>query len=210
MSMEFLLRNDFTAHYGLPTCTTPDLIIQTNELYFEIEDTASQEIQLHIAKNQGMAKFSNPDGLGITIANYDKFLSNQDHTFQLGKKRCDILVTCDDGKGYFILGELKDRIIDKAKKQNQVKKGAKEQLRQTLKTIIVVPNILAYINTKSQKRCCYFNKQSTAPAPISAVSAFNRLANLFTQGFKMSNPDIEAMNFEYWEYTGDQTLRMTN
>jgi hypothetical protein len=205
--MEYLLRNDFTAHYGFPSCTTSNLSILTKEPYFEIEDTASKDIQLQTMKNKGMAKFSNPKGLDITIANYDKFLSSQPVPFQHGKKRCDILVTCN-GNGYFILGELKDRIIDVEIKQKNVRERAKEQLRQTLNTLIAVPTILTYIKTKNHRRCCYFNKQSSAPSLITAVSAFNRLPNLFPDGFKMSNPDIEALNFEYWEYIGDQTLTL--
>jgi hypothetical protein len=205
--MENLLRNDFTTHYGLPACTTANLSIATAEPYFEIEDTASKDILMHTVRNQGMAKFSNPNRLGITIGNYDKFLSSQDASFQRGKKRCDIIVSCNSSR-YFILGELKDRIIDVTKKQKNVRKGAKKQLQETLNTLVAVPSILTHINSKSHRRCCYFNKQATAPPIISAVSAFNRLPNLYPEGFRMANPDIEAMNFEYWEYIGDQTLTL--
>jgi hypothetical protein len=205
--MENLLRNDFTAHYGLPTCTTSNLSITTRAPYFELEDTASKHIQLHTVRNQGTAKFANPKGLDITIANYDKFLSSQPVPFQHGKKRCDILVTCN-GNGYFILGELKDSLVNNSNRKRKVRKDAKEQLRQTLITLVTIPAIFTYINTKSHQRCCYFNKQATAPPIINAVLAFNRLPNLFPDGFKMSNPDIEALNFEYWEYIGDQTLTL--
>lgn len=206
--MEQLLRNDFTAHYSLPTYTAPNLCIQTTEAYFEVEDTPTKEIRLHTGTGMGMARFSNPSGLDVTIANYDKFVSDQNHTFQHGRKRCDILLSCNSNH-YFILGELKDRLIDVQVRQDNVRDRAKEQLRQSLTTLNAVSSIQNLIDTKTQKRCCYFNKQSPAPAPVSAVSAFNRLPTLFPDGFKMSNPDIEAEGFEYWEYTGSQTLKMT-
>ncbi len=41
------------------------------------------------------------------------------------------------------------------------------------------------------------------------VVIFNRLANVFPDGFKMTHSDIEALDFEFWEYTGEQTLTMT-
>lgn len=205
--MEQHLRNDFTAHYGLPTYTAPNLCIQTSATYFEIEDTETKEVLIHTGQGLGMARFSNPNQHEVHICNYDKFLSEQDDSFQLGKKRTDILVTCDNA-GFIVLGELKDRLISTKRKQNKVSRGAKEQLLGTLKTISEVPEISAYITAKPTKRCCYFNKQSKGPTTLTAVPAFNRLSNLYQDGFQMSNPDIEALGFEYWEYTGNQTLRL--
>lgn len=201
--MEDLLRTDFTAHYGLPICTTTNITEVTIEPYFEIEDTEAKEIMLHIARGRGMANFSNPSKMQITIANYDKFVTSLPNHFQEGKKRCDIIVTCNTNK-YFVLGELKD---SPNIKNHRTK--AKKQLVQSLRTLIEVNEILDYINAKSIKRCCYFNKQSKSPAIINAVTAFNRLANVFPDGFKMTHSDIEALGFEFWEYTGEQTLTMT-
>ena len=107
------------------------------------------------------------------------------------------------------MGELKDRNIDNQNKAHDVRKNAKKQLIQSLNALVAVQSIQRYINSKNQKRCCYFNKQSSAPALINAVLAFNRLANTIPDGFRMTNRDIEALNFEFWEYTGDQTLVMT-
>jgi hypothetical protein len=206
--MEDLLRNDFTFHYGLSVCTTTNLIVVTNELYFEIEDTDAKEIILHTARGRGIANFSNPNKMLITVANYDKFVSNLAPSFQEGKKRCDVLVTCDRNR-YFVLGELKDRNISTVRSRHNVKRDAKKQLFQSLRTLTDVPEILDYINSKSIRRCCYFNKQAKSPSIINAISAFNRLANVFPDGFKMTHSDIEALNFEFWEYTGEQTLTMT-
>lgn len=205
--MEQLLRTDFTAHYGLSTYSAPNLCIQTSATYFEIEDTVTKDVQIHTSQGLGMARVANPGGIQITIGNYDKFVSELHHTFQHGRKRCDVLLTCDNTH-YFILGELKDRNITDQIRQQEVSDRAKEQLRQSLTTLKAVPTIQSYIDNKTHKRCCYFNKQSSAPSPITAVSAFNSLSNLFPDGFQMSNPDIEALGFEYWEYTGNQTLRL--
>jgi hypothetical protein len=200
--MEDLLRNDFTAHYGLPVCVEPNLVIQTNETYFEIEDTVTREIALHTINGGGMARFSNPKALAITIANYDKFVTSLPNHFQNGRKRCDIIV-CDDGRN-LILGEIKDSPNIK-----HHRKEAKKQLYESLTTLMAVPQFLALTNTKTVKRCCYFNKQTSAPSLIIATKAFNRLSTLFQDGFKMSHPAIEGQNFEFWEYLGGQTLTLT-
>lgn len=204
--MEVLLKNDFTTHYGLPACIEPNLVIQTNETYFEIEDTLAREIAIHITNGDGMARFSNPNALTITIANYDKFVTTLPNHFQNGIKRCDIALT---SQSQFILGELKDRNINKPKKKRRVSSDAKKQLFVSLTTLLAVPTIAALANSKNVKKCCYFNKQTNAPVLINATTAFNRLSRLFQDGFRMSHPGIEGHNFEYWEYLGGQTLTLT-
>ncbi len=200
--MEDLLRNDFTTHYGLPVCTESDLIIQTNEPYFEIEDTVIRGIVLHINMGAGMARFSNPNTLTITIANYDKFVTSLPNHFQRGTRRCDIMV-CDEGRNW-ILGEIKDSSNIK-----HHRKEAKKQLYESLTTLLAVPQFLALANNKTVKRCCYFNKQPHSPSIITATTAFNRLSAIFQDGFQMSHPKIEEHNFEFWEYLGGHTLTLT-
>lgn len=199
--MEALLRNDFTAHYGLPVCIEPNLAIQTNETYFEIEDTVTREIAIHTINGVGMARFSNPNALAITIANYDKFVTSLPNHFQNGRKRCDIIV-CDDGRS-LILGEIKDSPNIK-----QHRKKAKKQLYESLTTLLAVPKILILVNNKAVKRCCYFNKQTSSPELITATTAFNRLSTIFPDGFKMNHSGIEEQDFEFWEYLGGQTLTL--
>ncbi|MDI9312620.1 MAG: hypothetical protein QM535_20590 [Limnohabitans sp.] len=84
--MEALLRNDFTTHYGLTVCTEPNLVITTNESYFEIEDTAARDLVLHPNNGSGMARFSNPSLLTVSVANYDKFMTSLPSHFENGKK----------------------------------------------------------------------------------------------------------------------------
>jgi hypothetical protein len=204
-SMEDLLRKELTTHYSIPVCTTSNIFIATDETYFEIEDTNTREILLHTTRGNGMANFSNPDKIEVTVTNYDKFVSSLPHHFEHGRKRCDILVSSNNNK-CFILGELKDRNISNKSARKNIRGGAKKQLLQSLETLIDVEEILDYINTKSIKRCCYFNKKSESPKIINATTAFNRLPNIFPDGFKMSYPNLEALNFEFWEYTGEQTL----
>jgi len=200
--MEDLLRNDFTAHYGLPVCIEPNLVIQTSETYFEIEDTVTREIALHTINGDGMARFSNPNASAITIANYDKFVTSLPNNFQRGKGRCDIII-CDDGRN-LILGEIKDSPNIK-----QHRKKAKKQLYESLTTLMAVPQFLALTSNKTIKRCCYFNKQTSSPALLTATTAFNRLSLIFQDGFQMSHPGIEEKNFEFWEYLGGHTLTLT-
>ena len=197
--MEDLLRNEFTAHYGLHVCNEPNLVIQTGETYFEIEDTPAIEIVLHTLKGLGMARFSNPHAFIVTIANYDKFVTSLPTLFQSGKKRCDIILT-DDGAN-LILGEIKNSPNIK-----HHRKKAKKQLLESLNTLLSVPQFFTLVNTKTTKRCCYFNHQTSAPPILSVTVAFNRLSFIFQEGFQMSDSAIEEQNFEFWEYLGEQTF----
>jgi len=200
--MENLLKNDFTAHYGLSACIAQDLVIQTNEPYFELEDTPKKDIVLYIKIGAGTARFSNPKTATVTVAKYEKFVTSLPNSFQRDRKRCDIIV-CDDGEN-LILGEIKDSTNIK-----RHRKKAKKQLYESLTTLLAVPQFLKLTNKKTVKRCCYFNKQSDAPSIITATTAFNRLSEIFPEGFQMSHPAIEEQNFEFWEYLGNQTLTLT-
>ena len=208
--MENLLMNNLVAHYNIPTPNTTNWFIETNETYFEIEDTNAGEIVLHTTRGFGMCKFSNRDVLDVTVVNYDKFITSiQDERFKNNRKRCDILLYTNSDR-YLILGEIKDRILQNNKSESKVRSGAKKQLLSSLQTILIVPEINAYITRKAVKRCCYFNKQSTSPITLNATTAFNRLPSIYPEGFHMSKPDIEAFGFEFYEYTGEQTMILTN
>ncbi|NVO33064.1 hypothetical protein [Hymenobacter lapidiphilus] len=201
--MEELFLVSYTAHYCLPAASTTNFTLTTNAPYFEVEDDVNRELVLHNAVGVGMARFSNPKQLQLTIVNYDKFLTSLSKSFQNGKQRCDLILSSDSNE-YFILGELKDRIPN-----GKVRKGAKDQLIASLGIILKVVEIAHLASSKTTKRCCYFNKQSKAPTIISAVSAFNRLASLYVAGFQMSCPDIEALGFDFYEYTGHQTVQLS-
>ncbi|MFT5915816.1 MAG: hypothetical protein ACI81T_002319, partial [Bacteroidia bacterium] len=96
--MEDLLRKELTTHYSIPVCTTSNIFIATDETYFEIEDMNTREILLHTIRGNGMANFSNPDKIEVTVTNYDKFVSSLPHHFEHGRKRCDILVSSTNNK----------------------------------------------------------------------------------------------------------------
>jgi hypothetical protein len=201
--MENLLKNSFIAHYQLPPCEALQLAIQTQEAYFEIEeDTSTQELRIHQLRGSGTARFSNPKKIKITVVNYEKFLNSLPNDFQRGQERCDMIVVCNTD-AHFILGELKDSPDIKGHR-----KKAKKQLVASLLLLKDVPEILAIMNSKIAKKCCYFNKHSKAPELITAISAFNRLASLFPDGLQMSHESIENQNFEFWEYVGEQTVSL--
>jgi hypothetical protein len=73
--MENLLKNDFTAHYGLPVSTVVNISVRTNTVYFEIEDDENREVVLHLTVGNGMAKYSNRLRQEVIIINYDKFIT---------------------------------------------------------------------------------------------------------------------------------------
>jgi hypothetical protein len=191
--MENLLKNDFTSHYGLPSATV--LIAHTRNAYFELKD---DEVLIY-PLNQGIAKYDNPRQLPITIINYDKFVTALPDNFQKNKERCDLIVYSEQNK-YFLLNELKDR-----KPVSKVRIKAISQLLASLKLILAVKTIKNYIDNFNVKQCCYCNKQSKAPPSIEATTAFSRVNTYSKNGFRMSNPDIESLGFELWEFSGTQT-----
>lgn len=204
--MENLLQIDFVIHYGLPESAIPIEVEKTQATYFEIEDTDNKALKLHFSTHTGMARIANPKELMVTILNYDQFMSSLPPHFQNDKKRCDLILYCDS---YFVLGELKDRLISSTSQQKNVRKKAKKQLQASLTTLMDVPNIAALALAQKVRRCCYFNKQATSPSLLTATRAFNRLPALFQNGFQMNAPTIEQYQFEYWEYLGTQTLKLT-
>ena len=201
--METLLRNDFTAHYGLPISTTAAISISTTAQYFEIEDDAHRETQVHLIPGSGMAAYRNINNHTVTIINYDKFITGLPHAFQQGKGRCDLIVHTTN-KRHFLLNELKDR-----KPQNKVRTKSISQLLSSLRLIMDVPSVATFANTHTFRHCCFFNKQAMSPSPtITATTAFNRLDTIAARGLHMSNPDIEAYGFEFWEYSGNQVCSL--
>jgi hypothetical protein len=200
--METLLNNDFTSHYGLQVSTTL-ISLDTTEAYFEIEDDEQKETQLHTTVGSGMAAYKNPNKQKVVIINYDKFITGLPHTFQHKKKRCDLIVYTESISKYFLLNELKDR-----NPKPKVKTKATSQLLVSLTHLLNVPSINAFINNYSIKRCCYFNKKTISPPSINATSAFNRINTIALNGLQMSNPDIEAFDFQLFEYYGGHVFTM--
>jgi len=148
-----------------------------------------------------VAVFSNPSAASIHIANYDKFLTSLPNDFQRGRERCDLIIT--DGGRIFILGEMKD-----SPAIQRHRKKAKKQLLESLDTLLEVPAILSVAGHAEARKCCYFNKWNGAPAFITATNAFNRLSTITSDGLRMDHPEIEARNFEFWEYLGGQILSL--
>ncbi|MDI9364302.1 MAG: hypothetical protein QM541_05075 [Flavobacterium sp.] len=212
--METLLRNDFTAHYGLPNSATANISISTTAQYFEIEDDEHKETQLHLIAGSGMAAYRNTNGYTTTIINYDKFITGLPHAFQQGKERCDLIVHTTNLR-YFLLNELTDTlpkyvwpyVNSKGPQLGKMFKAA-NQFIQSLTDLMAVTSIATFANTHTFRHCCFFNKQSMSPPTITATTAFGRLASLTTGGLRMSNPDIEAFGFEFWEYSGNQVYSL--
>lgn len=199
--MENLLRIDFINQHSLPACTLTNLSQNVNFDKFEINDIARVLTVTQIILN-GEAKYENPNNKDIFIHDYDGFLTNTPNYFQNGKKRCDAIVHTDDNS-YFLLNELKNR-----KPKTSVLSHATSQMIATLNELIAVPTINTFISHFRVKKCCYCNSQSTAPATITATSAFNRLSTITSDGLKLTNPVVESLGFELWEYSGNQTIKI--
>lgn len=200
--MDSLLKNDFTAYNAL-TASTVNIRTDTSLTYFEIEDVA-RVVQVQGVTGFGTGKYRNPAGNDVAIIDYDGFLTSLPNAFQHGKKRCDVIVYTLNNS-HIVLNELKNR-----NPHPNVLTKATSQLLSTLNEIIRVPTIHAFINNFTSKKCCYSNKQAISPSPIvSATSAFNRINTLVTNGLKLSHPQIEALGFELYEYSGNQVIDLS-
>lgn len=196
--MENLLRVDFVNHHILPACTV--VAHTVNHDTFEIDDI-SRVLQVRAGISNGMAKYQNPQAKTVSIVDYDGFLTSTPHLFQHGKKRCDVILHTTTDASHFLLNELKDRIP-----LTEVLTKATAQMLATLTELHTVPSIVNFIATFTTKKCCYCNRQSTAPAIITATTAFNRVSTLAPHGFLLTNTDIQNFGFELWEYSGNQTI----
>lgn len=199
--MESLLKNDFINHHLLTACTVT-IAQNISHPYFEIDDIA-RSLVVHTTPSNGMVKYENPQNREVAIIDYDGFLTNTPHIFQHGKERCDVIVHTTNETSYFILNELKNRIPTTI-----VLAKATSQMISTLHELHTVPTIVSFITNFTIKKCCYCNTQSTAPSPLIATVAFNRLTTISTNGIKLSNTDIENFGFELWEYSGNQTIKL--
>lgn len=204
--MDSLLKNDFTSFHLLPISIL-NIRQDTNLPYFELEDV-NTVLTLSSTKDSGTAKYANLNNLEVTIIDYDTFLTNLSHRFRQGKSRCDAIVYTQN-KSFFFLNELKNRKIDDENASEEVLSKAISQMIKTLKLIKTVPSIDAFINSFTEKRCCYSNKQSNNPSPIiDAPNAFNRLNNLVPDGIEMEHNEINTLGFQMFQYTGSQTIKL--
>lgn len=195
--MEQLLDQDFCSHYGVTGSS--GLFIQTlNDPYFELEDVNKV---LTIFPNHGTARFQNPRFLDVEVIDWDRFMGQFPASFQSGKERCDAMIV-SVGASCFSLHELKDR-----KPKSKVVQKAVSQLVSSLQLLLAVPSIHHYSNQFASRKCCYWNKQPVAPTPLQpTISGFNRVNQLVPQGMKLSNPSINALGFDYYEFSDPQVF----
>ena len=193
--IEDLLTKDLIAHYQLPDTKITPLHLKNS--YFELDDIDGQGLT-QVSTGTGSAKFSNPKQLEITVIDYERFIDAiNDPIFQKDRGRCDLCCTADD---YCVLGEIKKR-----QQISTARKKAKKQLLASLKTLNEVPQIATFMSSKREKCCCFFYKKPSDIAPLSAVSAFNRV-DTYTDGSEGEAPHITALGFKFYEYKSDNVF----
>jgi hypothetical protein len=198
--MDKLLQNQFIAFYNLYRTAAQNIKETTILQYFELLDE-NKTIKVTSSFGSGNARYSNPAQMEIAIILYEKFIDNLPDLFQKGKERCDVILYTEQNK-YFLLAELK---CTKQKQHSKAKRKAITQLTDSLELLLTVKEIKAFIHQFYIKQCCFFYKPSTAPQPIKAVDAFNRLKNLPSiGGLQISNQKIESYGFELYQYTNKQ------
>jgi len=196
MIMKNLLEHNFINHYGLIANVFVD-VVSTTDADFDLKD----DTVLVYPSGAGIAKYSNPSKKEVNIINYEHFIDSLPTAFQQGRKKCDLIVYTSD-LSYFILNELTKTGKNKSRKRTH----AIEQMLQTIRDISDVIEIKSFIEKRSIKQCCYFNKKPQSPSiKISAPTTFSKLTEIAPHGFKMSNPTIESFGFELWEFSSSQT-----
>lgn len=205
--MEKLLLQDYTAHHNLKT-NLSSISQETSAPYFEINDI-ERNIVITFSKSDGMVKYDNSSKKNISIIDYDNFFTSlEPKSFQQGKKRCDIIVHTLSDKTYFFLNELKEKNYDQIFEKTNIE-AAKKQLIATLKEIHTVQTIVDYIQLFTNKICCFCNSFPKSPSnTINATNAFNRIFLIAKDGLQLSDSRIESYGFEYYEYKGNQTIKL--
>ena len=197
MIMKNLLERNFTSHYEL-FANVSVRIVSTINAKFDLKDDAV----LVYPDGTGIAKYCNPNLTEVNVINYEFFFKSLPHSFQKNKNNCDLIVYTSDNQ-FFLLNEL-----TKTGKSNNSKKRkhAIKQMHHTLQEIIDVAEIKLFIDKFPNRQCCYFNKKTQSPSfKINAPTTFGKISEIAPHGFKMSNPDIESLGFELWEFSGNQT-----
>ena len=206
--METLLRNDFTSYYGLPVASGI-LKKATNLSYFELKD----DVNLIYPNNgDGIAKYKNTNSLLVNMLNYEAFIDTLPQSFCQNRKKCDLIVYTDSPQ-YFLLNELTDTLpkyVDSFINSYGLQQGKREkaisQLKSSLFDLMAVSTIRTFSDGFDEKRCCFFNKKPNAPSVIIAVLALNTISQ---NGLQMSNPEMEVFGFSLYEYSGDQSLSLS-
>jgi len=214
--MEALLKNDFLRHHHIPFSEIEIVSVKTTASYFELNDRANNIIYFN--KDEGFAAFENQNQYEILVINYEKYI-NLFRAFQQGRERCDFILFTFLNNEYFILSELTDTkpqyvtdfISSGVMKEGKGRK-AKSQLLKSLIDLTAVPAINSFVDSFSNKRCCFFSKQAevpvNAPDPLTATESFNSLNTLLAEGVQMPNQEIESIGFTYWEYFGQKVFSL--
>jgi hypothetical protein len=193
-----LLEQDLISHYGLPKGTVVNVVATTDTEFDLVDDS-----QLVYQSDMGIAKYQNQSQKNVLVANYERFFKALPQSFQQNRENCDLIVCTSDNTCFF-LNELTDTNKKKSRKESK----AISQMVQSLSVIMGVPAINLYIQRHTDKRCCFFNKRFQAPRHINATLAFNRKPAHYKNGFNINCSEIEALGFEFWEYSGDQICSM--
>ncbi|MDR3244951.1 MAG: hypothetical protein LBT50_00790 [Prevotellaceae bacterium] len=149
--MKNLLGKNFVSHYELTASITVN-VVSTSDKQFDLKDDDA----LVYPFGNGIAKYENPTRKEVNVINYESFLKSLPQSFQQSKKNCDLIVYTTD-KQYFLLNELTNTSKNKSKKQEK----AILQMLQVLNDLLAVPSINEYIQQHKEKRCCFFNKNTS-------------------------------------------------
>ena len=164
-----------------------------DDTHFDIQDlkpTIKQEL------GTGSVTYNNLNKKLIAVIDYEDFLNKQPASVikALGLKKPDFIVY-DLGTGsFFILNELSQSVNPK-NKQND----AKLQLSDALKHFYRVDAIKAFIESFSDRRCVFSNRNHPINSPDTIAEPFGYIQELLLPPIKLDFQPITKLGFELIE-----------
>ena len=223
-----LLKTELPHHYGLHRTAIAVPAENTMEQKFDLVDNI--EGSMVVAFRSGNVSLDMSEPAETEIINYEQYLNGLAGTkFEQGRKRCDYIVYEKSGEihRFFVLNEqtsaigstqlLSKPILDK-NKNVQYPEGKYEQVevqfRETLRTLVEVPSIAAFIG-KSDRKVCLMSYVITPRADISNaqkafVARYKQIEARETgeDGALLLSPEINTLGFEYRRISHDYVFHL--
>ena len=219
--MKELLATDFLTHYKIMTPLDIETYIQTSDDgEFDVDDCKETKEAI-LPKGNGKLTIKNEHGL-FSLLCYDKFIGDckKPRSFQAGRKRCDYVLWHENREGTFLLCEITSAYGDERNLEISMKgyeggklQQAEDQLAESLKTLMEVPTIKAYINDYSLKTCVMAYK--VIPCKEEDLNQFLRPFRRYSEienketkmaGAEFKSEEINAMGFTFRRILHDTQL----
>lgn len=207
--MKQLLGTDFIEHYAVSSnvCVEDYIAENCDAIKFDLDDGKGV-----VPEGLGKLSLENLNGV-FDLLHYEGFIGEckRPRTFQEGRKRCDYVLWHTKQKETFLLCEITSALggRDNLEKPIEMYYGGKLQkaeiqLAESLKTLLGVPSIKAYVDDYAKKVCLmayriYPYKEKALNDFVKPFQRFSLIEMLETgnNGAELDAPEINAMGFSF-------------